>query len=121
MFDTVSGSVEHIKAGKLRALAVTTATRAQALPDVPTVADVVPGYEASTFHGVGAPRNTPPDIVNKLNTEINAVLAEPGMQARLAELGAAVLPGSPADFGKFIAEETEKWAKVIKFAGMKAE
>jgi tripartite-type tricarboxylate transporter receptor subunit TctC len=121
MFDTVSGSVEHIKAGKLRALAVTTAKRAQALPDVPTVADVVPGYEASTFHGVGAPRNTPPDIVNKLNREINAVLAEPGMQARLAELGAAVLPGSPADFGKFIAEETEKWAKVIKFAGMKAE
>jgi tripartite-type tricarboxylate transporter receptor subunit TctC len=121
MFDTVSGSVEHIKAGRLRALAVTTATRAQALPDVPTVADVVPGYEASTFHGVGAPRNTPPDIVNKLNREINAVLAEPGMQARLAELGAAVLPGSPADFGEFIAEETEKWAKVIKFAGMKAE
>jgi tripartite-type tricarboxylate transporter receptor subunit TctC len=121
MFDTVSGSVEHIKAGRLRALAVTTATRAQALPDVPTVADVVPGYEANTFHGVGAPRNTPPDIVNKLNREINAVLAEPGMQARLAELGAAVLPGSPADFGKFIAEETEKWAKVIKFAGMKAE
>jgi tripartite-type tricarboxylate transporter receptor subunit TctC len=121
MFDTVSGSVEHIKAGRLRALAVTTATRAQALPDVPTVADVVPGYEASTFHGVGAPRNTPPDIVNKLNREINAVLAEPGMQARLAELGAAVLPGSPAAFGKFIAEETEKWAKVIKFAGMKAE
>jgi tripartite-type tricarboxylate transporter receptor subunit TctC len=121
MFDTVSGSVEHIKAGRLRALAVTTATRAQALPDVPTVADVVPGYEASTFHGVGAPRNTPPDIVNKLNREINAVLAEPGMQARLAELGAAVLPGSPADFGKFIAEETEKWAKVIKFAGMKPE
>jgi tripartite-type tricarboxylate transporter receptor subunit TctC len=121
MFDTVSGSVEHIKAGKLRALAVTTAKRAQALPDVPTVADVVPGYEASTFHGVGAPRNTPPDIVNKLNREINAVLAEPGMQARLAELGAAVLPGSPADFGQFIAEETEKWAKVIKFAGIKPE
>jgi tripartite-type tricarboxylate transporter receptor subunit TctC len=114
-------SVEHIKAGKLRALAVTTATRAQALPDVPTVADVVPGYEASTFHGVGAPRNTPPDIVNKLNREINAVLAEPGMQARLVELGAAVLPSSPADFGKFMAEETEKWAKVIKFAGIKAE
>src|SRR5262249_28187816 len=121
MVDTVSGSVEHIKAGRLRALAVTTATRAQALPDVPTVADVVPGYEASTFHGVGAPRNTPPDIVNKLNREINAVLAEPGMQARVAEWGAAVLPGSPADFGKFIAAGTEKWGKVIRAANIKPE
>ena len=121
LFDTVSGSIEHIKAGKLRALAVTTATRSQALPDVPVVADVVPGYEASTFHGIGAPRNTPAEIINKLNNEINAVLAEPGTRAHLAELGATVLPGSPAEFATLIADETDKWAKVVKFAGIKAE
>src|SRR5262249_21245247 len=115
------GSVEHIKAGKLGGLAGKTGTRAQARPDAPTVGDVAPGYAARTFHGVGAPRNTPPDIVNKLNREINDGHVEPRMQARLAELAAPVLPGSPADFGKFIAEETEKWAKVIKCAGMKAE
>jgi tripartite-type tricarboxylate transporter receptor subunit TctC len=121
MFDTVSGSIGHITAGKLRPLAVTTAVRSQALPATPTVGDFVPGYEASTFHGIGAPRHTPPEIIDKLNKEINAVLAEPKFMARLAELGAGARPGSPADFGRLIAEETEKWGKVVKFAGIKAE
>jgi tripartite-type tricarboxylate transporter receptor subunit TctC len=119
MFDTVSGSIGHITAGKLRALAVTTAVRSEALPDTPTVADFVPGYEASTFHGIGAPRHTPAEIIDKLNQEINALLAEPKFMARLADLGASPLPGSPADFGKFIADETEKWGKVVKFSGAK--
>ena len=121
MFDVTSTSIEHIKTGRLRALAVTTATRSQALPDVPILADVVPGYEASTFHGIGAPRNTPAEIINKLNKEINAVLAEPGMQARLADFGATALPGSPAEFAMLIGDETEKWGKVVKFAGIKPE
>jgi tripartite-type tricarboxylate transporter receptor subunit TctC len=121
MFDTVSGSIGHITAGKLRPLAVTTAVRSEALPDTPTVGDFVPGYEASTFHGIGAPRHTPTEIIDKLNTEINAVLAESKFMARLADLGATALPGSPADFGKLIAEETEKWGKVVKFANIKAE
>jgi len=111
----------HIHAGKLRALAVTTATRSQALPDVPTVGDVVPGYEASAAYGVGAPKNTPAEIVGRLNSEINAALADPKMKARLADLGGEVLAGSPADFGKLIAEETEKWAKVVKFSGAKPD
>jgi tripartite-type tricarboxylate transporter receptor subunit TctC len=119
-FGPMPSSIEYIKTGKLRALAVTTATRSEALPDIPTVADFVPGYEASTFYGVSAPKNTPPEIVDKLNKEIYSALADPKIMARLADLGGKVLPGSPADFGKVIADETEKWARVIKFAGIKA-
>jgi tripartite-type tricarboxylate transporter receptor subunit TctC len=121
MFDALPPSMEHIRTGKLRALAVTTAARSLALPDVPTVSDFVPGYEASASFGVGAPRNTPADIVEKLNKEINVALAEPKMIARLADLGGTALPGSPADFGKLIAEEIEKWGKVVKFANIKPE
>jgi tripartite-type tricarboxylate transporter receptor subunit TctC len=121
MFDSLPASLEHIRAGRLRALAVTTATRMETLPDIPTVADFVPGYEASAVHGIGAPKNTPTAIVDRLNKEINAALTDPKMVARLAGLGLAVLPGSPADFGKLIADETEKWGKVVKFAGIKAE
>jgi tripartite-type tricarboxylate transporter receptor subunit TctC len=105
----------------VRALAVTTAGRSEALPDVPTVGDFVAGYEATVWFGIGAPKATPPEIIERLNKEINAILAEPGAKARLADLGGTALVGSPADFGKFIADETEKWAKVIKFAGAKAE
>jgi tripartite-type tricarboxylate transporter receptor subunit TctC len=114
-------SIEHVKAGKLRALAVTTAMRSEALPDIPTVADFLPGYEASGFLGIGAPKSTPVEIVDKLNREINAGLADPTIRARLAEFGGTALPGLPADFGKLIADETEKWAKVVKFAGLKPE
>jgi len=121
MFDLMSTSIEHIRAGKLRALAVTTAMRSEALPDIPTVSEFVPGYEASTWNGVAVPRNTPGEMIGKLNTEINAGLADPKIKARLADLGATVLAGSPAAFGKLIADETEKWAKVIKFAAIKAE
>jgi tripartite-type tricarboxylate transporter receptor subunit TctC len=121
MFDNTASSIEHIRAGRVRALAVTTATRAEVLPDLRTVGDFVLGYEASGFGGVGAPKNTPPEIVERLNQEINAGLADRKLGARLADLGGTVLPGSPADFGKLIAEETEKWAKVVKFAGIKAE
>jgi tripartite-type tricarboxylate transporter receptor subunit TctC len=121
MFDALPPSMEHIRTGKLRALAVTTAARSPALPDVPTVSDFVPGYEASASFGVGAPRSTPADIVEKLNKEINVALAEPKMIARLADLGGTALPGSPADFAKLIAEETEKWGKVVKFANIKPE
>ena len=121
MFDGLPASIEHIRTGRLRALAVTTATRLDALPDIPTVADVVPGYEASAVHGIGAPKNTPTEIVDRLNKEINAALADPKMVARLADLGLTVLPGSPADFGKLIAEETEKWGKVVKFSGAKPD
>jgi tripartite-type tricarboxylate transporter receptor subunit TctC len=121
MFPSVPSSVEHIRAGKLRALAVTTAMRSEALPDIPTMGDFVPGYEASSVYGLGAPRDTPAEIIDKLNKEINAALADPKMKAQLADLGGTVLPGSPADFGKLLADETEKWAKVIKFAGIKVE
>ena len=114
-------SIEHIRAGKLRALAVTTATRSEALPDIPTVGDFVPGYEASAWYGIGAPKNTPAEIIDKLNKEINAGLADPKIKARLADMGGTVLPGSPADFGKLIADETEKWGKVVKFADIKPE
>ena len=100
---------------------VTTSTRWEGLPDIPTVSEFVPGYEASVWWGIGAPRNTPVEIIEKLNKEINAALADPKMKARLADLGGTVLPGTPADFGKLIADETEKWGKVIKFAGIKAE
>jgi len=117
MFATMSSSIEYIKDGRIRALAVTTATRSEALPDAPTVADFVPSYEASTWYGLGAPRNTPTEIIEKLNREVNAVLAEPQMKARLASLGSSPLPLSPAELGKLIAEETEKWGKVVKFSG----
>jgi tripartite-type tricarboxylate transporter receptor subunit TctC len=121
MFDIMASSIEHIRAGRVRALAVTTASRSEALPDVPTVGDFLPGYEANLWSGFGAPKNTPADIVEKLNKEINAGLADPNMTARLADLGATVLALSPADFGKLIAEDTKKWAKVVKFAGIKPE
>jgi tripartite-type tricarboxylate transporter receptor subunit TctC len=114
-------AIEHIRSGKVRALAVTTATRSDVLPDIPTVGDFVPGYEASAFWGVGAPRNTPAEIIDKLNKEINAGLSDPTLWRRFAEGGGTVLAGSPADFGKFIADETEKWAKVIRAANIKAE
>jgi tripartite-type tricarboxylate transporter receptor subunit TctC len=113
--------VPHIRAGKLRALATTTATRLEALPDIPTVGEFVPGYEASSFFGFGAPRNTPAEIVDKLNREIDAGLADPTIKARLAELDGTVLGGSPADFGNLIAEETEKWGRVIRAASVKPE
>jgi tripartite-type tricarboxylate transporter receptor subunit TctC len=121
MFDNVPTSVEYIRAGKIRPLAVTSATRIALFPDLPTVADYVPGYEASAWYGIGAPKGTPPEIVDKLNREINAILADPAVKTKLAALGASLLPGSPADFGKLVADETEKWRKVIRFAGIKAE
>jgi tripartite-type tricarboxylate transporter receptor subunit TctC len=121
MFDALPPSMEHIRTAKLRALAVTTAVRSPALPDVPTVSEFVPGYEASASFGVGAPRSTPADIVEKLNKEINGALADPKLKARLADLGGLTLPGSPADFGKLLAEETEKWGKVVKFSGAKPD
>src|SRR5262249_15189427 len=117
VFNPVPESMEFIRAGKLRPLAVTTATRSEVLPDIPTVGDFVPGYEASALQGIGAPKETPAEIVDKLNKEINAGLADAKLKARFADLGAAVFPGSSSDFGKFMAEETEKWAKVIKFSG----
>jgi tripartite-type tricarboxylate transporter receptor subunit TctC len=121
MFDLMPSSIELIRAGKLRALAVTTATRSPALPDVPTVGEFVPGYEASTWQGIGAPKDTPIETVERLNREINAGLADPRIKARLADTGAAPFVGAPGDFGKFMANETEKWAKVVKFAGIKPE
>jgi tripartite-type tricarboxylate transporter receptor subunit TctC len=121
MFPSMSSSIEYVRTGKLRALAVTTATRSDALPQVSTVSDFVPGFEATLWTGIGAPKNTPADIVDKLNREINAGLADPTIKARLADLGGTPLVGSPADFGKLIADETEKWAKVVKFAGIKAD
>jgi tripartite-type tricarboxylate transporter receptor subunit TctC len=120
-FAPISASIEYIRAGKLRPLGVTTAKRADALPDVPAVAEFVPGYEAVAFYGVGAPKNTPPQIVDKLNKEINAGLADATLKKRFDDLGSVPFPGSPADFGKLIADETEKWAKVIKFANIKPE
>jgi tripartite-type tricarboxylate transporter receptor subunit TctC len=119
MFPGTTASIEYIKAGTLRPLAVTTATRAEVLPDLPTVGDFVPGYESSLVDGIGAPKNTPREIVERLNKEINAGLAEPKLKQRLADFGGTVLPGSPADYGTLIAAETEKWAKVVKFAGLK--
>jgi tripartite-type tricarboxylate transporter receptor subunit TctC len=121
MFGTLSSSIEYIRTGKLRALAVTTAARSPALPDIPTVADFVPGFEASGWYGVGAPKNTPAEIVGKLNSEINAALADAGLRSRIADLGGVTLSMRPADFGKLIAEDTEKWAKVVKFAGAKPD
>jgi tripartite-type tricarboxylate transporter receptor subunit TctC len=121
MFDIIASSIEHIRSGKLRALGVTTATRLEALPDVPTVGEFVPGYEAIAVTGVGAPRGTPAEIVNKLNQEINVGLADPKLRARLADLGVTPLPGSAVDFGRLIAEDTEKWGKVVKFSGAKPD
>jgi tripartite-type tricarboxylate transporter receptor subunit TctC len=120
-FVTTPSSLEHLRTGRLRALAVTTAARAAELPDVPTLGEFLPGYEASAWYGIGAPRDTPAEIVGRLNREINAALAEPRVRTRLTELGCAPLPDSPGAFGKLIADETEKWAKVVKFSGAKVE
>jgi tripartite-type tricarboxylate transporter receptor subunit TctC len=121
LFDVPTSSIEYIKSGKLRALAVTGATRSELLPDIPTVGEFVPGYKASNIRGVGAPKNTSAEIVAKLNMEINAALADPKIRARLADVGGTPIPMTPADFGKLIGDETEKWAKVVKFAGIKAD
>jgi len=121
MFDNVPSSIELIKAGRLRPLAVTQAMRFEALPDIPAVAEFLPGYEASSWFGIGAPKSTPAVIVDKLNKQINEGLADPNIKAKIAELGGAVLPGSSADFGKLITEETDKWAKVVRFAGISPE
>ena len=121
LFDNMPSSLPHIQAGKLRALAVTTAQRSDALPGVPTVAETVPGYEASAFFGMSVPKGTPADIIDRLNHEINAALADAAMKAMLAELGGMLTPGSPAEFGRTIAEETDKWAKVIKSGGVTLE
>jgi tripartite-type tricarboxylate transporter receptor subunit TctC len=121
MFASVSGTFEYIRAGTLRPLAVTTRTRSRMLPDIPTVGDFVPGFEASAWVGIGAPKNTPADIINKLNNEINRGLADPTIEARLADLGGTVLAGSPAEFGRLIADDTKKWAKVVSLVGIKPE
>ena len=121
MFDNLPSSIGHIQGGRLRALAVTTAVRAKALPDVPTVADTVPGYEASAWFGMAVPKGTPRPIIDKLNKTINQALADPAMQAKLAELGGSLIAGTPEDFGKVVAEETDKWAKVVKATGATAE
>jgi tripartite-type tricarboxylate transporter receptor subunit TctC len=120
-FPTMPASIEYVRAGKLRALAVTTATRSEALPDVPTVGEFVPSYEATTWYGVGVPKNTPAEIIDKLNQEVNGALADPKIKTRFADLGGTPLPGSPAQFGKLIADDTEKWARVINSVGIKAE
>ena len=121
MFASMSASIEYVRASKLRALAVTTATRSDALPGIPSMGEFVAGYEASNWFGVGAPKATPAEIIEKLNKEINAGLAEPKMKARLADLGGDVLTLSPADFGKLIAEDTEKWRRVIRAANIKPQ
>jgi tripartite-type tricarboxylate transporter receptor subunit TctC len=117
---TVALLIDQVKAGALRALAITSAKRSELLPDVPTIAEVLPGYQASQWIGIGAPKNTPTTVVNTLNTTVNAALADPTMRAKLTALGGMVLPGSPEEFGKFVADETEKWAKVVKFSGARA-
>ena len=121
IFVNTAASIEYIRAGRLRALAVTTETRSEALPDVPTVGEFLPGYEASGWNGVGVPKGTPAEIIDELNREINTALADPKIKARLADLGAIVFANTPAEFGKFIADETEKWGKVVKFANIKAD
>jgi tripartite-type tricarboxylate transporter receptor subunit TctC len=121
MFDNIPTSIQYIRAGKLRPLAVTSTARSELLPDLPTVGDFLPGYEASAWYGLGVPNGTPSEIVDGLNGETNAILADPKVKARFADLGATLLAGSPADFGKLIAEETEKWGKVIRAANIKAE
>jgi tripartite-type tricarboxylate transporter receptor subunit TctC len=119
MFDNLTSSVEHVRGGRLRGLAVTTAARSEALSDLPMVGDFVPGYEASGIYGIGVPKDTPADIINKLNREINAALSDPRIKARLADLGGLILSGTSADFAKVLAEEVEKWGKVVKFSGAK--
>jgi tripartite-type tricarboxylate transporter receptor subunit TctC len=121
MFSTLPQVLEYIRSGRLRALAVTTAARSQVLPDVPTIGEFVPGYENSGWTGIGVPKNTPADIIEKLNLGINTLLADPKIIARFSDMGITPLGGSPADFGKLIADEVEKWAKVVKFAGVRAE
>ncbi len=121
LFPSLGSSIEYVKTGKLRALAVTDATRADAVPELPTVAETLPGYQAASFYGIGAPRNTPAEIVEVLNKAVNAGLVDPKLNARLADLGNVPLPGPPATFGKLIADETEKWGKVIRFAGIKPQ
>ena len=121
MFGGTTASIPYIRSGKLRALAVTTTMRSELLPDLPTLGDFVSGYEASQWYGIGAPKNTSTEIIDRLNEEINASLGDPKIKVRLTDLGGTVLSGSPADFGKLIAEETEKWGKVVKFAGIKAD
>jgi tripartite-type tricarboxylate transporter receptor subunit TctC len=121
MFSTIAAAIQYIKAGNLRALAVTTATQSPTLPGIPTVAEFVPGYEASSWYGVGAPMNIPVEIVDKLNKLINAALSDPNMKARFADLGGTVLPGSPAEFGKLLTEEVERWGKVIRAGNIKAQ
>jgi len=121
MFDALPSSIEHVRSGKLRALAVTTAARSPALPDIPTLGDFVPGFEASVWQGIGVPKSTPPEIVEKLNKEINAALSDPRIRAQLANLGSTELGLSPTEFGTLIAEETEKWARVIRKASIKAQ
>ena len=121
VFDPITSSIGYIRAGILRPLAVTTRERSVALPDVPTVADFVPGYETSVWFGVGVAKGTPTEVIERLNKAINEALADPKMKARLADLGGTALPGSPADFGKLIADETDKWGKVVKFAGAKPD
>jgi tripartite-type tricarboxylate transporter receptor subunit TctC len=121
IFGTMPAVIEFVRSGKLRALAVTTAARSDALPDVSSMGEFVPGYEASQWYGIGAPKNTPAEVIERLNKETNAALADPKMKARLAELGASVLSGTPADFGKLIVAETEKWAKVVKVSGVKPD
>jgi len=119
--DSLPSSIEYIRSGKLRALGVTSASRSDALPDIPAIGELVSGYEAGSVYGVGAPRGTPAAIVSTLNKEINAALTDAKLKTRLAELGATAIPGSPAEFGKLIAEETERWGKVVKFSGAKPE
>jgi tripartite-type tricarboxylate transporter receptor subunit TctC len=120
-FDNMPSSLQHVREGKLRALAVTTAARSPALPDVPVVADFVPGYEASAWFGIGVPKGTPMPIIERLNREINAGLADPKVRDKLVDLGGMLMGGTPAEFGKVVVEETEKWAKVVKFSGAKPE
>jgi tripartite-type tricarboxylate transporter receptor subunit TctC len=117
MFDTTPGSLPHIRVGRLRALAVTTASRTDVLPDLPTVGEFVPGYEASQWYGLVGPKNIPRDVIERLNKEVNAAIAEPGLKAKLADLGGAPLQGTPEDFGTLIVNETDKWGKVVKFSG----
>ncbi len=121
MFDNIPSSIQHIRAGKLRPLAVTGTTRSDLLPEIPTVADYLPGYEASAWYGFGAPRNTPPEIIEKLNKTVNDILTDPAVKTKFAEMGATLIVSSPADFGKYVAAETEKWGKVVKFSGAKPD
>jgi tripartite-type tricarboxylate transporter receptor subunit TctC len=121
VFGSVPASIEYVRAGKLRALAVTTSTRSELLPEVPTVADSVPSYESSTWYGIGAPKDTPAEIIDRLNVEINAALGDPTLKTRVADLGGTVIGGSPTDFSELIASDTEKWGKVVRFAGIKPE